>query len=471
MTTTIKLPYIALVFVLAQAAAMAQNRPNVVCIIVDDLGYHDLACTGSSVYKTPNIDQLASQSVVFQKAYANYPRCVPSRYALLTAQYPMRNQQVPDDGFFIGEVPQERNVVMILKNKGYRTAFLGKWHLGDGSSSPDAFGFDVSVAAGKAGSPMSYFYPFNEPKGSNRNVRKESIEDLDEMAKPGDYLTDVLTGEYLKFLQQIPSGQPFFAVLSFYAVHQPLEARPEDVEANKRRIAAHDFGNGPEYIAEGTGRTKMRQDNPVYAAMVENMDWNVGRIMDYLRASGLEQNTIVVFTSDHGGLSNDGHNRRQLATSNAPLRAGKGWMYEGGLRVPLMFRYPGVLKPRLEKQSVVMLMDLFPTLLDMTIQARMIETDGRSFWPVLQNLRHSANRELFWHASQARPNNTGESPTSAMRKGPWKLIDYYESDTLELYHLDRDPSEKHNLAAQFPKKTSYLKKRLDRWKQSRQLSR
>ena len=255
--------------------SQAQQRPNILLLLVDDLGYHDLSITGSAIYQTPRIDELAAQSVRFSNAYANYPRCVPSRYALMTATYPITGQEVPDDGYSLETIPVEKNLISLFNEAGYRTAFFGKWHLGEGASSPRSMGFQTSVAAGKAGSPMSYFHPFNEPKGANRNVKKEPIPDLDARAAKGDYLTDVLTREAMEFIRSSSGEQPFLAVLSFYAVHQPLEGKAADIARNRREFEAYDFGSRPEYVPEGTGRTKMRQDNPVYAAMVENLDWNM----------------------------------------------------------------------------------------------------------------------------------------------------------------------------------------------------
>jgi arylsulfatase A-like enzyme len=456
-----------LLLMLVSGLLSAQTKPNVLFLFVDDLGYHDLSCTGSKIYQTPHVDKLEKQSVTFSNAYANFPRCVPSRYALWSARYPVENHDVPDDGFDIGAVPPERNFVQMFNDAGFRTGFFGKWHLGDGPNSPKALGYEVSVAAGKAGSPISYFYPFNEPKGANRGVVKEPIEGLDEKAKEGDYLTDVLTTEFMQFIRETPRNRPFFGVLSFYAVHQPLEAKEADVETNRKEIAQFDFGNQPEYLPEGTGRTKMRQDNPTYAAMVENMDWNIGRILNLLHELGIEQNTIILFSSDHGGLSNDGRNPRQLATSNFPLRAGKGWLYEGGTRVPLFVKYPGYLKPAHDTKSIVLLMDLMPTLADLLLGKKATGVDGMSFVPLLQQHRNWERRTVFWHSNKARPNNTGEGNASSIRLKNWKLVNFYEAGQVELYDLKSDISEMTNLADKYPRKTRKLLEELNKWKASR----
>lgn len=441
----------------------AQQKPNVLLILVDDLGYHDLGFNGSKIYQTPNADKLAAASVSFSNAYANYPRCVPSRYAIMTASWPLKGSVVPDDGAALEIPPIENNCVKLLKQEGYRTGFFGKWHLGEGDNGPTNMGYDVSVAAGKAGSPISYLYPFNTPKGANRKVVKEPIPDLEEKAVEGDFLTDVLTDQLINFVRDTASDQPFMAVLSFYAVHQPLEAKTQDVEKNREEIEGFDFGDQPEYLSEGTGRTKMRQDNPIYAAMVENMDWNLGRILEVLKAQELEEHTIVIFSSDHGGLSNDGYNQRNLATSNFPLRAGKGWMYEGGIRVPLLVRDPS-LTPRRDTQSIVLLMDVFPTILERVGGKAPVKLDGKSFYGVLRQEENWQDRTVFWHAEKARPRQTGESPASAIRSGDWKLINFYEANKIELYNLKSDPFEKNNLFAIYPERTKTLLNQLNSWK-------
>ena len=442
----------------------ATENPNILFLFVDDLGYHDLSGHGSAIFQTPNVDKLATESVVFSNAYSNYPRCVPSRYALLTGTYPVVRGEVPDDGFQLTEVQEDRNFIRILKKAGYRTAFFGKWHLGDGETSPSAFGYDLSVAAGKAGSPISYFYPFNTPKGANKKVNKAPIEGLDEKCSEGDYLTDVLTNEVMDFIKDTPRDQPFLAMLSFYAVHQPLEAKQEGIDENRKEIAAHDFGDLPEYVQEGTGRTKMRQDNAAYAAMVENMDWNVGRLLSLLNDLEIADNTLILFSSDHGGLSNDGTKRRNLATSNYPLRAGKGWMYEGGTRVPLYLKYGKAFSARQDTQSIVMLMDVFPTLTDLVTQQPVMGVDGKSFLPILKNEETWDGRTVFWHATSARPANTGESKSSAIRSGDWKLIHFYEKGEVELYQLKQDPSETNNLVGEYPEIAQDLLARLNSWK-------
>ena len=438
------------------------KKPNILILHVDDLGYYDLSVTGSNIYQTPNIDQLSTESVTFSNAYANYPRCVPSRYAMLTAGYPVQNGNVPDDGFEMNNLKDELNPIKQIQNEGYQTAYFGKFHLGD-KQTIRHLGFQTSVAAGKAGSPISYHYPFNVKKGKGGKTKKIPIPDLDEMAKEGDYLNDVLTDQVIKYIKNRDKSKPFLIMNAFYAVHQPLEAKKEDIARNKKEIKTHDFGNQPEYIKEGTGRTKMRQDNAVYAAMVENMDENVGRMLQTLKDLGLEDNTIVIFSSDHGGLSNDGTKRRNLATSNFPLRAGKGHLYEGGIKIPFFVKWKHHFKSHTEKESIVMLMDVFPTLLDITT-GKQLQTDGKSFLPILNEKENWKNRTVFWHSSKARPVNTGDSKSSAIRQGNYKLIDFYEQNRIELYNLANDRSETKNIATKNPLKTKDLLEKLNTWK-------
>ncbi len=436
-------------------------KPNILILHVDDLGYHDLSVTGSQIYQTPNIDQLSTESVTFSNAYANYPRCVPSRYAMLTASYPIKNGDVPDDGFEIETLKNDVNNIKQIQDSGYQTAYFGKFHLGDKQTIQN-LGFETSVAAGHAGSPISFIYPFNVKKRKGKS-KKSPIPDLDEKYKEDDYLTDVLTAEAINYIKNRDKTKPFMAMLSFYAVHQPLEAKNEDIIRNRKEIKSFDFGTQPAYIKEGTGRTKMRQDHATYAAMVENMDSNVGRLLQLLKDLNIEDNTIVIFSSDHGGLSNDGTKKRNLATSNYPLRAGKGHLYEGGIKIPLFVKWDKHLKPHTETASVVMLMDVFPTLLDITAN-KVLNTDGKSFLSVLKGEENWKNRTVFWHSNKARPVNTGDAKSSAIREGDYKLIEFYENNRIELYNIAKDPGEQHDISKENPQKTAYLLKKIQQWK-------
>ena len=439
-----------------------QEKPNILIIHVDDLGFHDLSVNGSEIYQTPNIDALSKESVVFNNAYANYPRCVPSRYAMMTGNYPIQNGDVPDDGFEMKNVPDDKNFVKNIKSAGYQTAYFGKWHLGDEQSLKD-FGYDYSFAAGHSGSPISFIYPFNVAKRGNGESGKFPIPTVDEISKVGDYLTDIMTENVLQYIKKADKNKPFMAMLAFYAVHQPLEAKEADIKRNEKEINNFDFGNQPEYIKEGTGRTKMRQNHATYAAMVENMDVNVGKLLQLLKDLKIDDNTIVIFSSDHGGLSNDGTNKRDLATSNFPLRAGKGWLYDGGIKVPLFVKWNHHFQPKKDSQSLVMLMDVFPTLLDITTQ-KSLGTNGKTFLPILKSETQWTDRTVFWHSSKARPTNTGDTKSSAIRKGDYKLINWYKEGRTELYNIAVDPSEENNISAEKPEMTHQLLNELNDWK-------
>lgn len=440
------------------------TKPNILIIHVDDLGFHDLSVNGSKIYQTPNIDALSKESIVFNNAYTNYPRCVPSRYAMMTGNYPIQDGDVPDDGFKMSGIQDNKNFVKNIKSAGYTTAYFGKWHLGNESSLKE-FGYDYSFASGKAGSPISFIYPFNTPKWTKKKSKKSPIPDVEEVSKEGDYLMDVMTQNVIKYIKNIDKNKPFMAMFSFYAVHQPLEAKEKDIKRNKEEINNYNFENQPEFIKEGTGRTKMRQNHPKYAAMVETMDENVGKLLQTLKDLNIDDNTIVVFSSDHGGLSNDGTKKRDLATSNYPLRAGKGWLYEGGIKVPLFVKWENKFIPRTEDNALVTLMDIFPTLLDITTN-KSLDTDGKSFLPVIHQQENWANRTVFWHSSKARPINTGDTKSSAIRQGNYKLINWYKEGRTELYNIAQDPYESKNLSKLKPEITAQLLKKLNYCKSS-----
>ncbi|MBJ6368507.1 sulfatase [Snuella sedimenti] len=438
----------------------SQNKPNILIIHTDDLGYHDLSCTGSVLYNTPNIDKLAGASVTFTNAYSSYPRCTPSRYGMMTGTCP-----VNENKGHLGGLPEEKNFIKQFVKAGYNTSYVGKWHLGDGDSHPNSFGFKNTYAAGRAGGLGSRFYPFNYNKQGKKH--KEQVEDLEDDGKKGDYASDMLTEATIGFIKKNPKNQPFLAVLAYYAVHTPIEAKAEDEARNKTQLKTIDFGDTPEYIKEGTGRRKMRQDDPAYAGMVENVDENVGKLLKCLEDLGLDNNTIIVFSSDHGGLSNDGNaGERHLATTNLPLKAGKGHLYEGGIRVPLFIKWPDKLKPRKEKESIVLGMDVFPTLLDLAIQKEVKGIDGKSYASVLEGKDAWSDRTVFWISRKARPHSTGDSKAAAVRSGDYKLIQFLDSKAIELYNLKDDVSEAYDLSNKEPEKAAQMLELLKDWKKN-----
>ena len=438
--------------------AYAQDKPNILIIHTDDLGYHDLSITGSQLYNTDNIDQLAKESVSFTNAYSSYPRCTPSRYGMITGTYP-----VNENKGFLGGIPKEKNFVKQFVNAGYNTSYVGKWHLGKGASNPDNFGFKYLYAAGEAGGIGSRFYPFNTQ--ANGKPAKYNVPNVEEDGKEGDYASDMLTDATIGFIKNNPKDKPFLAVLAYYAVHTPIEAKPEDEARNKEELKSIDFGDTPEYIKEGEGRRKMRQDDAAYAGMVENVDENVGRLLQTLKDMGINEKTIIVFSSDHGGLSNDGYKgERHLATTNLPLKAGKGHLYEGGIRVPLFVKWANKLKPRTDKESIVLGMDIFPTLLELAINKKVEGVDGQSYAQVLKGKDNWKDRTVYWISRKARPHSTGDSKAAVVRSGNYKLIQFLETKKIELYNLKEDVGEENDLSEKELAKAAQMLQLLKDWK-------
>jgi arylsulfatase A-like enzyme len=452
--------YIFFLLSLCQSfVALAQDKPNILIIHTDDLGYHDLSITGSQLYNTNNIDQLAKESITFTNAYSSYPRCTPSRYGMMTGMYPVNENKGN-----LAAIPEEKNFIKQFVNAGYNTSYVGKWHLGEGKSNPNNFGFKHTYAAGRAGGIGSRFYPFNVNKRNGKR-HKEQVEDLEKDGKVGDYASDMLTNATLDFIKNTDRQQPFLAVLAYYAVHTPIEAKPEDESRNKRQLKSIEFGDTPEYIKEGEGRRKMRQDDAAYAGMVENVDENIGRLLKTLKDLGIDENTIIIFSSDHGGLSNDGNkNERHLATTNFPLKAGKGHLYEGGIRVPLFVKWNKKLKPRVDNKSIIVGMDVFPTLLELALEQKVEGVDGESYAKVLHGEKSWENRTVYWMSRKARPHSTGDSKMIVVRSGDFKLIQYLETKEIELYNLKVDISEENNLAQNEPQKAKQLLAMLKDWK-------
>lgn len=459
------------------AFTVQAKQPNVLFFLVDDMGWKDVGYNGSEFHLTPNIDQLASEGMQFTNAYATHPRCVPSRYSLITGRYPARAQMPgPGEGKLAPQgvsvrpgdegklKADEYTIASALKEHGYHTFFTGKWHLASSGTMPEDIGFDVNIAGGHAGSPISYFYPYNVGRG-----KKHPIEGLDDGGKEGEYLTDRITDETLMFLDQHfeqHADQPFFAYISHYAVHEPLQAKKEDIAIFEERLKTMHY-SGPDYIKEGTGTTKMHQDHATYAAMVYSMDESLGRLTAALEERGELDNTIIIFFSDNGGLSNNGTNPRNLATSNQPLRAGKGHLYEGGIREPLVVKWPGVTQAGSVCDAVVTGNDFFPTILDMLQQPLKPEAhlDGVSFVKVLKDPKAELEeRAIFFHSPLDRPQATGDENSSVIRKGKYKLIEFYDSDRVELYNLEEDLGEQHNLASNEPKLTKTLLSELHTWR-------
>ena len=456
-----------LLFALVPLAALAAPesakptaRPNLVFILADDLGWADLGCYGSTFYEAPHLDQLAAKGMRFTDAYAACSVCSPTRASILTGKYPARlhltdwlpgRTDRPDQKLkrpvILDHLPlEEVTLANALREGGYRTGFIGKWHLGGPDFFPEKQGFDLNVGGCAKGSPPSYFSPYRIP----------TLPD----GPKGEYLTDRLTDEALKFIAGA-GGKPFLLYLSHYAVHNPQQAKADLVAKYQGKAARLPPTAGPEFLPEGKQQARQIQNQPIYAAMVQSLDESVGRIMQKLAELGIERNTIVVFTSDNGGLSTSEHE----PTSNLPLRAGKGWHYEGGVREPLIVRWPGVTQPGSTCRAPIISTDYYPTLLEMAglPLRRRQHVDGVSLVPLLKGGARP-ERPLFWHYPHY--SNQGGGPGGAVRVGNFKLIEWFEDMRLELFNLSDDLGERHNLAPTMPDKAASLRQQLHEWRES-----
>lgn len=433
------------VFALWLSAAPAlTGRPNFVFILIDDMGWADIGANGSGYYKTPHIDQLAKEGMLFSNGYASCAVCSPSRAAILTGQNPARlhiTDYIPGEGEFSkgrhglpewtkALDPGIPNLLSGLRDAGYATAFIGKWHLGGKGHSPVDCGFEMNIGGSHAGQPASYFWPYGK-KGDRFKVAGLG----ESGGREGEYLTDRLTSEALDFLDKNHS-RAFFLQLSHYVVHTPLMAKEEDVSAFRSRPPS----NG--------------QNNPVYAAMVKSVDDSVGRLLTKLRELGIEDNTVVIFSSDNGG-------GLRGSTRNFPLRSGKGFPYEGGVRVPLIVRAPGLVKAGSVTGTRVTGADFAPTMLALAGAPPLPLTDGADITPVLRG-GELPPRVLGWSYPHYWSGGL-ISPYAALIADDWKIIRWYEYDSEELYHLTTDPSEKTDLAKSNPDQLAAVRVQLDQW--------
>jgi len=451
--------------------AVLQNRekkPNVVFFLVDDLGVMDIgAYNPDTFYETPHVDQLAKSGVQFRQGYAACCVCSPTRFSIMTGKYPVRSGCT---NYFGGTRSERFNPAPVheqldsseitlakaFKEAGYKTAFLGKWHLGPTEEFwPENQGFDVNIAGCHLGAPSSYFAPYRNPRLPD--------------GPDGEFLTERLTNEAVALIKSMKDA-PFFLYFSFYQVHTPLMA-PEPV-IEKYRQKAKQLGLPPTneelfapeeqtWPSDDPRLVRERQTHPVYAAMVESMDTAVGRVVETLREEHLLDNTIICFVSDNGGLST----AEGSPTSNLPLRAGKGWLYEGGHRVAYIIRTPG--GTHIDSDVPVITTDFYPTLLDLAGLPPRPEQhlDGVSLKPVIDGTQTTLDREsLFWHYPHYA--NQGGFPGGVIRKGEWKLIRRYEDGRTHLYNLNTDPSEQHDLSATEQDRTKTMASELDHWLQS-----
>lgn len=464
---------------LAQSHAM--EKPNIILFLIDDLGWADLGVTGSQFYETPHLDKLAREGVFFTDAYAANPVCSPTRASILTGKYPSRIGLTNHSGArgsmgpnykltppeVVGNMPTEDiTLAEALKNAGYTTAHIGKWHLQAHHMKgrehyPEANGFDLNIAGHKMGQPGDYYFPYTSKQHPSTNV--PDMED----GKEGDYLTDVLTDKAINFIEdQAGQGeQPFFLNFWYYTVHTPII--PDKSKFKKYNQKAKSMGldqKAKDGIKEHQSISRAVQSSAAYACMVESMDENIGRIIATLKKRGIFDNTIIVFLSDNGGLSTGtGPN---APTCSLPLRAGKAWVYEGGIRSPLIISYPAGLKPSLRVNEPAVSTDIYPTLLDLAGLPLMPEqhVDGVSLKPLLSGKKATLGREaIYFHYPHYHHINT-MGPAGAVRMGDYKLIEVYESGEVELYNLREDIGEQKNLASQKPELMAKMKKMLQVWR-------
>ncbi len=462
-----------------------QSKPNILFILIDDLGWADIGAFGnrsdgdaavraSPFYETPNVDALAKKGVMFTNGYAACPVCSPTRASIMTGKYPARLKATDWFGApqpnTVGKhwtknkpllpAPYEENLALsettlaeTLKANGYTTFIAGKWHLGETEEYwPEKQGFDINKGGYSSGSPRGkgYFAPYNNPRLTDGPV--------------GEDLTDRLANETVSFIRENKLGphsaKPFFAYLSMYSVHMPLQAPQALIDKyteKKKRLGLED-----KWGKEDNQKVRLTQCLPVYGAMIESMDAAVGKVLTALRDNGVEQETIVVFMSDNGGLST----AEGQPTSNLPLRAGKGWLYEGGIREPMIIYWPGVSKTGLVSNQVATSTDFYPTLLEMAglPQQPSQHADGVSLVPALKG-KKMARGPIYWHYPHY--GNQGGSPGSAVRDGDWKLIEWFEEGRQpELFNLKTDVGEQTNLAKSSPAKLAELQRKLNDWRKS-----
>ncbi|GGG51238.1 sulfatase [Croceivirga lutea] len=428
--------------------------------MVDDYGYNDMSFRNDSFYETPNIDQLASESTVFTEGYANSRVCSPSRASIMTGKFTARhgitdwigaaageawrkkgrfNKLLPPE--YIRELPSEDiTLAEALKARGYTTFFAGKWHLGEKGSWPEDHGFDINIGGTGSGSPRGgYFSPFNNPNLDNN--------------KDGENLSMRLANETVSFIKA-HQAQPFFAFLSFYAVHGPIQT----TEKKWSKYQAKAVKNGIAKVGFEMGHflpIRQQQDNPVYAGLVESMDDAVGKVLTNLQALGLDKNTMVIFTSDNGGVvSGDNY-----ATTNFPLRGGKGYQFEGGIKEPYFIKVPWLETQERTSDVPVTGADLYPTILDFTgldLKPQQHQ-DGTSLKPLLIG-EALKERPLIWHYPHY--GNQGGEPSSIIRRGKWKLIHYHEDGRDALYNLKTDVGEATDVSEANEVVTAQLKQEL-----------
>ncbi len=448
----------ALMLALLAAAIPVQSfaLPNFVFILVDDLGWSDLGVYGSDLHETPRIDDFAAGAARFTNAYAASPVCSPTRASILAGKHPAKLRMTvwreaaknpPLQRALVPPVTadslphEEVTVAEVLHEAGYVTAHVGKWHLGTAEYYPQTQGFDYNVGGTLWGAPQTFFFPYS---GSRPFAGLRYVPHLGG-GEAGEYLTDRLTTEAIRILQQ-ERGNPIFMHLAYHTVHTPIEGKPAVAEYYRERI-----------------RPGMTHRNPHLAAMLHALDENVGRVLDALEELEMAGDTVVFLTSDNGGFVNAYDGLR--VTDNSPLRSGKGSLYEGGIRVPAMIRWPDVTVPGSVSDTPISSVDYYRTILSIAgldgDRDHNRTLDGIDLVPLLRNPEHSPNRAaLFFHYPHYYATT---SPVSAVRVGNWKLLRYYEDSRVELYDLAGDPGERTDRASEEPEVATALLERLEAW--------
>jgi len=443
------------------------SPPNFVFILIDDMGWKDLSCYGSTFYETPNIDSLAVDGMRFTDGYASCPVCSPTRASILTGRYPARVGVTNFIGGhargkllsapYIDHLPlEEHTLSSALGDAGYNTYHVGKWHLGGEPYWPEKQGFDANVAGCHWGMPVNgYFSPWGNP----------TLEDGPE----GEFLTDRLTDEAIRLIRD-NGPEPFFLYMAYHAVHVPIQAKDAYIrrfEAKAEEMGLDNvktFEQGEHFPCEHKKDRRIQrrlvQSDPVYAAMVKILDENIGRLLSAIEQMGKTEETVVIFTSDNGGLAT----AEGAPTCNAPLAEGKGWMYEGGTREPLIVKWPGQTEPGSVSDVPVTSTDFYPTLLEMAGHDPLPEQhcDGVSIAPLLRGEAPPDREAIFWHYPHY--GNQGGTPGCSIRAGDWKLIEFFEDGRLELYNLKHDVSEDNNLADEEPHRAETLHRQLVEWR-------
>ncbi len=429
---------------------------NVILVLMDDLGQRDLGCYGSRFYETPAVDQLAREGTLFTDAYAACPVCSPTRASLMTGRYPARigltdylvgrrrGKMLPAE--YLDHLPlEETTIAECLREAGYVSASIGKWHLGPEPYYPEHQGFDVNIGGCHLGHPPSYFWPYGDA-----SVRVPITP-----GQPDEYLTDRLTDEAIRFIRA-NATKPFLVYLSHYAVHNPQQSRDRWTKRFAAKLRSMPDQPGPEFEDWRGRRVRLKQNQPVYAGMIASADEGLARIIVELKQLGIYDKTVIIFMSDNGGLST----AEGTPTSNRPLAGGKGWLHEGGIRVPLIVRWPGMTKPGSVCRTPVISNDLFPTILRAAgLGLRPdLHSDAADLSPLLRGGVGLGRDALYWHYPHY--SNQGCTPCGAVREGTLKLIEGYEDGACELYDLSADIGETRDLSASRPQDVVRLRAKL-----------